>query len=466
MPYLALEANAPLASPSAVVECGRVLLGDAGARQAGIEIGTGVAAARALVPAITLVARNPAREDAALHTLACWAGNLTPRISLAADTLLLEVGSCLRLFGGLETMVTAAKEGVQAQGFTVELAIAPTPLGAQWLAQAGTAARCLDGQRMCWYLETLSIAVLPAKASSALSRFGAKTLADVRKLPGAALGKRIGMDALQFMARAFGEIPDPRADFVFPEQFALSLQLPAAVENAVALLFAARRLTSALAGWLSVRQTGVREIGLCLLHRQSETLLVLQFAELTADGERFERVLRERLENLLLRAPVESLRLEAMKVAALPGRSRALFNDAHADPDAIGALIERLSARLGEKQVYRVALHDDHRPECATRHTAVFEKAMPGAQTALPRPLWLLDVPESLAEIDGRPYRQGPLKLLMGPERIESGWWDGGEMKGDIRRDYFIALSERAGWLWIYREFRAPGGWYLHGVFS
>lgn len=470
LPKLPLEANAPLASLSAIVEQGRILLGDAAAYQAGVESGIGVAAARMLAPAITLMPRNLLREDTALQALACWAGSLTPHISLTPDSLLLEIGSCLCLFGGLEKLTSAAKEGVQAQGFTVELAVAPTPMGAQWLALTGTAARCRDGTTLCQHLETLPIGVLPAKAAASLARFGIRTLADVRRLPSAALARRIGIEPLQLLARAFGDLPDPRADFVFPDQFSLPLQLPAAMENAVALLFAARRLTSALAGWLSVRQTGVREITLRLLHRQGETPLVLQFADLTSDGARFERVLRERLGSMSLDAPVESLRLDATNVASLPGRSQALFDDANAGQDAIGTLLERLSARLGERQVYRVAVNDDHRPECATRRATLFEKTTRGEQSVFPRPLWLLDKPESLAEVDGRPYRHGYLKLLAGPERIESGWWDGGETSneftGDIRRDYFIALSANACWLWIYRECRAPGGWFLQGFFA
>ena len=85
---------------------------------------------------------------------------------------------------------------------------------------------------------------------------------------------------------------------------------------------------------------------------------------------------------------------------------------------------------------------------------------------ALPRPLWLLDSPEVLREVDGRPYRRGPLELLAGPERIESGWWDEGEAIGDLRRDYFIARTVDERWLWIYRDGRVPGGWLLHGYFS
>ena len=79
---------------------------------------------------------------------------------------------------------------------------------------------------------------------------------------------------------------------------------------------------------------------------------------------------------------------------------------------------------------------------------------------------FLLDKPESLPEFDGRPHRRGPLKLLAGPERIDSGWWDGGEATGDVRRDYFVACSADTRWLWIYRECLAPGGWFLQGFFS
>jgi protein ImuB len=62
------------------------------------------------------------------------------------------------------------------------------------------------------------------------------------------------------------------------------------------------------------------------------------------------------------------------------------------------------------------------------------------------------------------------LTLLAGPQRIESGWWGGGDL---VLRDYFVARSAQAGLLWIYRE-RLPGAqaaqsrsdWYLHGIFA
>jgi protein ImuB len=76
--------------------------------------------------------------------------------------------------------------------------------------------------------------------------------------------------------------------------------------------------------------------------------------------------------------------------------------------------------------------------------------------------LWLLASPQPLREIGAVPHYQGMLALLAGPERIESGWWDG----ADVARDYFIACNPAHALLWIYRERRHDGGWFLHGFFS
>ena len=58
-----------------------------------------------------------------------------------------------------------------------------------------------------------------------------------------------------------------------------------------------------------------------------------------------------------------------------------------------------------------------------------------------------------------------PWVLRDGPERIESGWWDG----ADVRRDYFIATTPAGETVWIYRDHRYgidDGEWFLHGLFA
>jgi protein ImuB len=52
--------------------------------------------------------------------------------------------------------------------------------------------------------------------------------------------------------------------------------------------------------------------------------------------------------------------------------------------------------------------------------------------------------------------------LLGGPERIESGWWDG----ADMRRDYYVAKDAAGAILWIYRECTGDRSWFLHGIFG
>ena len=56
----------------------------------------------------------------------------------------------------------------------------------------------------------------------------------------------------------------------------------------------------------------------------------------------------------------------------------------------------------------------------------------------------------------------GELRLLAGPERIESGWWDG----ADVQRDYYVASDTHGARLWIYRECERPRRWFLHGIFG
>jgi protein ImuB len=71
------------------------------------------------------------------------------------------------------------------------------------------------------------------------------------------------------------------------------------------------------------------------------------------------------------------------------------------------------------------------------------------------RPLWLLPTPMALEA------RRGSLKLISGPERIESGWWD----EHDVARDYYTAQNDEGQKLWVFRDHRTRR-WFLHGLFG
>ncbi|MGH8112633.1 MAG: DNA polymerase Y family protein, partial [Rhodanobacteraceae bacterium] len=94
----------------------------------------------------------------------------------------------------------------------------------------------------------------------------------------------------------------------------------------------------------------------------------------------------------------------------------------------------------------------DPRPERAWAHSG---DSTPDESIALPtRPTWLLPRPIPL---------RGPTpKVLAGPERLETGWWDG----GDVRRDYYVlelATGQRA---WAFSPPGERGPFMLHGWFA
>lgn len=204
--------------------------------------------------------------------------------------LLLEIGGCRRLFGGVAAIVEAALAGCAAQDYSVAWAAAPTPLGACWLAQAGRGEICEPLAVMQAVLADLPCAVpgWPAEVRDRLASFGLARLGDLRALPAAGLRRRIGNGPLDDMLRAWGEIPDPQQPFVFPETFAQDIELPARVEHAEALAFAGQRLFATLAGWLHGRQLLARVCRLQLTHDDgSRSVLTLRLAEPAADEGRF-----------------------------------------------------------------------------------------------------------------------------------------------------------------------------------
>ena len=148
---------------------------DRAAAEAGVGSGQKLSTALGLAPALAVFERDAAREAAALASLACWAGRFTPTVSLVVpDALLLEIGGCLRLFGGAEAIVAAVEAGCREQSYSLTWAAAPTPLGALWLARAGQAAIHVETNAMQAALADLPCTLpgWPADVLDRLEAFG------------------------------------------------------------------------------------------------------------------------------------------------------------------------------------------------------------------------------------------------------------------------------------------------------
>ncbi|RFO97892.1 hypothetical protein DIC66_03970 [Rhodoferax lacus] len=418
--------------------------------------------------------------------LVWWALQFTPLVARVEHSLVLEVSGSERLFGGraalLQRLFAECPPAValaHAQGETSLLALARL-----W-AQAPEAP-----------LQALPLHTLAAARAHlpTLERLGCSTWGQLRALPRGGLARRFGAGLVDALDSAWGTRPELYPWLSLPEVFDVPLELSAAVETAPALLFGARRLLAQLLVWLRARQRGVLALELLweLDARRSNALhvdahhqggaqgrLELRTAEPTQDMQHLQRLLGEQLARVTLPAPVLYLRLRSLQTQALGGESHSLLPEDQRKGDSLHQMLERLGARLGPEQVLCVQPQARHLPEqmqAWVPWTPGPLKKTPSdalsAQAAL-LPTWLLAEPQLLQLKQDGPHYQGPLTLLAGPQRLETGWLEG----EPALRDYFVARSAEAGLVWIYRERLAASGqkntstelrlrWYLHGLFA
>ena len=516
LPRLPLELFvSPTPEPFAVAQGRYIAACDKKALARGVRPGMSVAAASAIAPRLRVKSRDVAGETEALLALAAWCGQFTPNVALEfPDAVLLEVSASLTLFKGLAPMLAALRAGLGEMHYSARIACARTPLAASWLARSG-APHEYDGipdesVALETVLARLPVALVDPQGEwlAALEKMGIATIGALLAQPRAGLTQRFGHALCERLDQALGRLADPRIWVVPPECFAANIELPAEVSQAEALVFAARRLLLQLGGFLQARASGVQRFSLRLAHRERATEIQIGLVSPSRDAAHFTLLLRERLAATDLPEPVRAMRLEANDIQPLSGESQGLFAGPGGGADKADwpRLIERLRARLGGDKVTGLALASEHRPERASIGGAnvkvnaglggglgggaggggvgvgvgvsvgvgvgvsvgVSSDVDHGAKPLVhipklgDRPLWLLPEPRPLPELGAAPQHEGPLALIAGPERIESGWWE----DAGIKRDYFVARTQALSYVWIYRERQPAGRWYLHGLFS
>lgn len=505
LPWLSLEAFAAAlpppqqAQPLALLAAHRIVAANAAAAADGVQPGMKRATALALCPALLLGQADARRDREALQAVAHAALAFTPSVTLEGSaTVLLEVATSLRFFGGAEALLARLRRTLAPLGHRARIARAPTALGAALLARwCGDAEVMTEGRNAAQDLAALQrrldaapITLFDAarEHAPALQAMGLQQVADLLRLPRAGLARRFGTGLLDEIDRARGMRPDARAWLRAPEAFDARLELAARADRAEQVLHAAARLLARLAAWAQARQARVQAFELHMQHEPrhradaatpAATRLRIELAAPAADLAQLQALLRERLARVQLAAPSLELRLHCHEWVQQPPPNTELFPTRQGEHSGLVRLLERLRARLGQAQVLQLQALADHRPERSAAAlpwgakadrtaAAATEAATTPPQLPWPRPAWLLPEPQPLPEHQAKPWFEGrPLQLLAGPERIECGWWDGGL----AARDYFIAAAADGSLLWIYRA-RLPLAdpaqplWFLQGRFG
>ena len=543
LPALSLESWAATRGPAqaglplALLHEHQIAHADALALARGVRPGMKRATALALAPDLLLAAADVQRDAQALRAVAHVALAFSPAVAWATPAGLraqganadarptpspalvgvrLEVHASLRYFGGLDALLHRLRAALAPLGHRVQIASAPTALGAALLAGWRDAAALSSGphstgpgrwQALQSLLDALPLHLLDAGLGQAqvMQGMGLHTLADLRPLPRGGLARRFGPALLTEIDRARGQAPEAHAWLSLPACFASRIELLCRADTSAQVLAGAQVLLGRLLAWAGASQARVARFTLVMHHETrrrrdrlsgdnppAQTALDIALAEPMADAKHLQSLLAERLGRLPLAAPALELSLHCAHLVAAAAPTGELFASRSSEREGLARLVERLQARLGAVQVQSLAPVPDHRPECGTCwqpadparlgvhtgvHAGAHVGAHAGAQPALhtlaltalaAQPLWLLPEPLALRVRAQAPLFDGqPLRRLAGPERLESGWWDD---QGPALRDYFIAQVASGALVWVYRQ-RVPTdaagtAWYLHGLFG
>ena len=505
VPDLALQRalrSRPGAPPLVLAEEGRVVQASAAARAAGVRPGDSTVQARAACAGLAVHPLDRAADRAALRALAEAMLSLAPAVEVGEDALLLDASAAgvgAPALDGEACLAGRALELARRLGYAARVAVADGKWPARALARCaaervlvvppGEAARALGPL-------PLAALELPDAVLARLAAVGVRSVGALAALPPETLTHRFGLPGAAAARLARGEDGRPLVPYLpetLPEE---AWDCDGAMESVEPLLFGLRRLADRVAARLAGRGLGATRLRLRLaLDPRGEERLFFPLARPSCSASGWLLLLRERLGELRLGAPVTGLALAAVEVAEAPAEQLAI-GDRPEVTRALEAVLSRLAARLGEAALFAAEPADRHRPEAAYRpvpfrpspsgrgHSDSAETARgEGARTPTPtptstptptpgsdgiRPTRLLSPPRPVVaegeggrltalRVDGRAFA---VVALAGPERLAGEWWS-----ERFDRDYYRVRLQGLGDAWVYRDGQ-DGRLYLHGLFD
>ena len=499
--------------PLAIHEHGLVYQANHQALVAGIYPGLGKASALSRCPQLLWIARDPQAESQYLSEQCWWLSRFTPHLCQEDGFLLAEVSRSLKLFGGLQALVQQMLVGFSDPQLCLKIAIACTARAAIWLSRWQTRLPSPKGNEhpdfknivfaqepstLRQALETIDINCLLSHTETNRQSLNLRMLRDdlalstlksLWDLPRKGLRQRLGAKVLLAMDQALGQEADPRTWLEIPEPLRLHRELSFWAEESSHLFKLGQTLIEQACTQLKARKQGLMAITFEFHHRDHGPLsfIKLGMQALCDEAKRWCALWEEHLAKTVLRDPVIAVSLLGGIAQDMPQASACLFPGPTLNRQLQTSLFERLQARLGRRSMFRIVSIADHRPELAQMlcemnpdttsddksddkkpdHHKTVAMLSNNQALGLPRPIWFFDRPIPIQVRSDHPYWQGPLSIVAGPERIETGWWEGQW----FARDYFIASDQNDVLYWLYRNRhstldQASHQWFIQGCFG
>lgn len=459
------------------------------AAQRGVRPGMTLAQAQAIAPELLWDEHHAGEDRRALAKLAEWALRFSPVVEpYRGEALLLDVTGCERLFRGEDALARQAADGARRQGFHARAAIADTLGTAYALARAGDEPALVvpPGQSSAF------LAPLPPEALridpqvvERLDAVGVRCIGDLLMLPWSLLPARFGPQLVLRLQQALGEVFEPLAAHVAEPPPAAEHALEQPVSDPPTVQRLVLRLLDELLAQLVRRGLALRRLDCVLVFEHAPPAAPsVSLSRGTRTLRHVSEIVLRRLERTALGAGVVGVRLVARDAPRWQPQQGELFESQDpGDEQQLGVLLDHLANRLGHEAIVRPSLVDDHQPERAFRYTPVCDAGLlaaprgaasfaagPADTVCCPVPARLVERPIPIRVIavvpDGPPTwlswqgRKYVVADAAGPQRIETGWWRG----PDVRRDYFRVSAESGEQFWVFHS-ATDDRWYLHGMF-
>src|SRR5215469_2241456 len=231
---------------------------DRKATSLGLAAGMPLANARAMLPALEVVAANEPADRKLLERIADWCERFTPLAALNPPrALLLDITGVAHLFAGEAAMLDLVRSSLAKQGFAVRGAIAGTTAAARALA------RCQDGAVAPPGEEAVFSSPLPVEAlnldpvtTHALRRAGLKTVEQMAPRDRAELTARFGAGMVFTLDNALGRVEQPISPRIPPPDYSVEHQFAEPIVTQDAALAVLKALAPRLSAILEEHGNG------------------------------------------------------------------------------------------------------------------------------------------------------------------------------------------------------------------
>jgi protein ImuB len=456
------------------------------ARTMGILAGARVTDMRAICPELQVEYADQAGDRAAVDRLVLWARRWCPWTVRDGDTgLILDTTGSSHLMGGEAAMLIEMETQLALLGLTARLAVAPT-WGAAWaLARFGPVRAICLAEDIAQQIGALPVTGLRLDAETVLllQRLGLKTIGAVMEVPRLSLTRRfvkatLAANPVMRLDQALGRLAEPVASVDAKPRIRVQSRLAEPIFDPTPYL---HRLCTDLCDALEQAGLGCRRLRLTVYRTDGDVSHVdVATSAASRDATHLQGLFRDQVERINPGFGFDLITLAAGAVEPMQIVQNRL--DGGTDDDMpLTLLVDRLTAKFGERAVSRPVLRASHVPERAQGRIAALSNPPQIVATARnERPIRLLDTPEEVRVLYAVP--EGPPAQFLwrrqthrvtrytGPERIAPEWWK--DRPGTRLRDYFKIEDQTGRRLWLYREGLHEDGrggdprWFVHGMFA